>query len=55
MHGPDVDSIRNASSTTVRQVKIRFAAVVANSGGDADVQLSFQGHVPRPATSRHRG
>jgi hypothetical protein len=47
---PDVDSIRNASGTTVRQVKIRFAAVVANSG-DADVQLSFQGHTPRAASA----
>jgi hypothetical protein len=47
---PDVDAIRNASGTTVRQVKIRFAAVVASSG-DADVQLSFQGHAPRPAAA----
>lgn len=47
---PDVDAIRNASGTTVRQVKIRFAAVVASSG-DADVQLSFQGHAPRPASA----
>lgn len=47
---PDVASIRNASGMTVRQVKIRFAAVIANSG-DADVQLSFQGHAPRAATA----
>jgi hypothetical protein len=47
---PGVDAIRNASGTTVRQVKIRFAAVVVNSG-DADVQLSFQGHAPRAATA----
>jgi hypothetical protein len=47
---PDVASIRNASGMTVRQVKIRFAAVIANSG-DADVQLSFQGHTPRAATA----
>jgi hypothetical protein len=47
---PDVDTIRNASGMTVRQVKIRFAAVIANNG-DADVQLSFQGHAPRPAAS----
>jgi hypothetical protein len=47
---PDVASIRNASGVMVRQVKIRFAAVIANSG-DADVQLNFQGHAPRPATA----
>jgi hypothetical protein len=43
---PDVDSIRSASGTTAREIKIRFAAVVAKSG-DADVQLSFQAHAPR--------
>jgi hypothetical protein len=47
---PDVASIRNASGMTVRQVKIRFAAVIADSG-DADVQLSFQGHTPRASTA----
>jgi hypothetical protein len=43
---PDVDSIRSASGTTAREIKIRFAAVVAKSG-DADIQLSFQAHAPR--------
>jgi uncharacterized iron-regulated membrane protein len=47
---PNVESIRNASGTTVRQVKIRFAAVVA-SRGDANIQLSFQAHTPHGATS----
>ncbi|OTP68828.1 hypothetical protein PAMC26510_28280 [Caballeronia sordidicola] len=47
---PDVGSIRNASGVTVRQVKIRFAAVIA-SNGDADVQMNFQGHTPRAATA----
>lgn len=47
---PNVDAIRNASGTTVRQVKIRFAAVVSTRG-DADVQLSFQGHTPKAATA----
>jgi hypothetical protein len=47
---PDVGSIRNASGVTVRQVKIRFSAVIANNG-DADVQLNFQGHTPRAATT----
>jgi hypothetical protein len=47
---PDVGSIRNASGVTVRQVKIRFSAVIA-SNGDADVQLNFQGHTPRAATA----
>lgn len=47
---PDVGSIRNAIGVTVRQVKIRFSAVIA-SNGDADVQLNFQGHAPRAATT----
>lgn len=45
-----VESIRNASGMSVRQIKIRFAAVISNSG-DANVQLSFQGHAPKGATS----
>jgi len=43
---PGVESIRNASGMSVRQIKIRFAAVIS-SHGDADVQLGFQGHAPK--------
>jgi Family of unknown function (DUF6013) len=43
---PDVDAIRTASGTSTREVRIRFAAVVAQ-GGDADIQLSFQATGPR--------
>jgi len=46
---PGIESIRNASGMTVRQIKIRFAAVISNRG-DADVQLGFQGHAPKGST-----
>lgn len=44
---PDAASIpRNAEGAPIRQVQIRFAAVVIEDGS-ANVQISFQGRAPR--------